>query len=134
MEKFCYNRMMFDNLLFLHILIAVVMAGTAVRSIVDIVRGRLERLPRNAKALSVLMLLQAASGSLLGLLSPEFSVIHFCVNVGLYIAGFLLVEFAIFIALKKNPLLIFPHLFARVSVGASLTAFFLVIVVRTSLF
>lgn len=125
---------MFSAILFLHIVLAVVMAGVAAHSLLNVVRGQLEGLPRQAKSLSILLLFEAASGSLLGLLAPQFSVEHFCVNVGLYLAAFLFVQFVIFAALKKNPSLVFPHLYARVSTGMYLAAFALVIFVRVPLF
>ena len=122
---------MFSVLLFLHILAAIVMAGIAFRSLFDIVRRNLTRLPCQAKSLAVLLLAEAASGSLLGLLAPEFSLARFCVNVSLYISAFLLVEFAILVALKKSPHLVFPHRYAYASASISLVAFILVILVRT---
>lgn len=125
---------MFSVTLFVHIVIAVAMVGVAAHSLFNVVRGQLEELPRQAKLLSILLLLEAASGFLLGLSAPQFSVAHFCVNVSLYLATFLLVQFVIFAALKKSPSLIFPYQYARASTGLMLAAFILVILVRMPVF
>ncbi len=123
---------MFETILYIHILLAVLMGTVALRALYAIARRRTEALPRFAKQLSIFLVGEAFSGSLLGLIATEFSMIKFCVNVGLYVGAFLLVEFLIFAALKKEPLLVFPHFYTRTSAALSLAAFVFVILVRTS--
>jgi len=131
-KKSCYTDAMFATILSLHILVAILMGTVALRALYAIAQKRTEALPRFAKQLSLFLVGEAFSGSLLGLTAPEFSVAEFCINVGLYVGAFLLVEFLIFAALKKEPLLVFPHFYARTSAAVSLAAFVFVILVRTS--
>ena len=125
---------MLANILLFHILVALIMAGVAFRALFHVVRQQLSGLPNDAKSLAVLLIIEALSGALLGLLTPEFSAIRFCVNVGAYIGAFLLVEFIIFTALKKESVLVFPHAYVRASASISATTFAVVLLARAPFF
>lgn len=92
---------MFEFVLPLHLLGATIMAFSALVAISALVRGRVVSLGRHSLVLSALFVFQSLTGAMLGLLSPDASLLRFCASFGIYLAVFFVLQFAL--ALRLSP-------------------------------
>lgn len=109
------------------------MGMIALYATVALARGVHRYLPWCARALALFLVAQAVSGTALGILAPAFSLLHFCANVGVYLAAFVAVESLIFAALRKHTIPAPKHE-VRLAIGAYVAAFFFVVVIQTTLY